>query len=54
MTAAPLLEVRDLHVHYPIHGGIFLRKVGEVKAVGAVAKREVEFRTSGGTARPLP
>ena len=32
-----LLEVSDLKVHFPIHGGLFLAKVGEVKAVDGVS-----------------
>lgn len=32
-----ILEVKDLKVHYPIHGGLFLRKIGEVKAVDGVS-----------------
>ena len=36
MTAA-LLEVRDLHKHYPVHGGIFSRTVGTVRAVAGVS-----------------
>jgi peptide/nickel transport system ATP-binding protein len=32
-----LLEVKDLKVHFPIHGGIFGRVVGHVKAVDGVS-----------------
>jgi oligopeptide transport system ATP-binding protein len=32
----PILDVRGLKVHYPIHGGILMRRVGEVKAVDGV------------------
>ncbi|WHY18346.1 ATP-binding cassette domain-containing protein [Paenibacillus sp. G2S3] len=32
-----LLEVKDLKVHFPIHGGIFRKEVGEVKAVDNVS-----------------
>ncbi|HNT97723.1 MAG TPA: ATP-binding cassette domain-containing protein [Elusimicrobiales bacterium] len=32
-----ILEVKDLKVHYPIHGGLFLKKIGEVKAVDGVS-----------------
>jgi peptide/nickel transport system ATP-binding protein len=32
-----LLEVKDLKVHFPIHGGIFGRVVGYVKAVDGVS-----------------
>jgi len=41
MTTEPavknILEVTDLKVHYPIHGGLFLKKIGEVKAVDGVS-----------------
>jgi len=30
---APLLEITNLKKHYPIHGGIFRRQIGSVKAV---------------------
>ena len=33
----PILRVRDLHVHFPIFGGIFQRRVTEVKAVDGVS-----------------
>jgi oligopeptide/dipeptide ABC transporter ATP-binding protein len=33
----PLLEVRDLHKHYPVRGGIFSRTVGTVRAVAGVS-----------------
>ncbi len=32
-----ILEVSDLKVHFPIHGGLFLRQIGEVKAVDGVS-----------------
>jgi oligopeptide transport system ATP-binding protein len=32
----PLLEVKDLHVRFPIFGGLLLRKTGEVHAVKGV------------------
>ena len=34
---APLLEVRNLHKHYPVRGGIFGRNVGMVRAVAGVS-----------------
>lgn len=34
---APLLEVKDLKVHFPVFGGVFQRKVNEVKAVDGVS-----------------
>jgi ABC-type oligopeptide transport system ATPase subunit len=33
----PLLEVKDLHVRFPIFGGLLLRKTGEVHAVKGVS-----------------
>jgi oligopeptide transport system ATP-binding protein len=37
LAASEILAVRDLRVHFPIHGGILLRRVGEVKAVDGVS-----------------
>ena len=37
MSAAPLLEVSDLHKHYPVRGGVFGRAVGAVRAVAGVS-----------------
>ena len=36
-SGAPLLSVRDLKVHFPIHKGLFKRVVGYVKAVDGVS-----------------
>jgi peptide/nickel transport system ATP-binding protein len=36
-SRAPLLAVRDLKVHFPIHKGVFKRVVGHVKAVDGVS-----------------
>ncbi len=33
---APLVEVRGLKMHFPIHGGLLRRRVGEVKAVDGI------------------
>ncbi|MCO6467015.1 MAG: ATP-binding cassette domain-containing protein [Bradyrhizobiaceae bacterium] len=35
--ATTLLDVKDLHVHFPVYGGIMQRKVAEVKAVDGVS-----------------
>ena len=35
--SAPLLEVRDLHKHYPVRGGVFSRTMGTVRAVAGVS-----------------
>ncbi|MHC4932631.1 MAG: ATP-binding cassette domain-containing protein, partial [Planctomycetota bacterium] len=42
-----ILEVSDLKVHYPIHGGVFLRRIGEVKAVDGVSFAIREGETLG-------
>jgi peptide/nickel transport system ATP-binding protein len=36
-TGLPLLEVKDLRVHFPIHRGVFRRTVGHVFAVDGVS-----------------
>ncbi|MDR2877196.1 MAG: ATP-binding cassette domain-containing protein, partial [Chromatiales bacterium] len=36
-AAEPLLRVRDLKVHFPIHGGVFRRVVDHVRAVDGVS-----------------
>jgi oligopeptide transport system ATP-binding protein len=36
-TAAPLVEVRDLRMYFPITAGLLRRKVGDVKAVDGVS-----------------
>ena len=33
----PLLEVKNLHVRFPVFGGLLLRRVGEVNAVNGVS-----------------
>ena len=37
MSTENLLEVKNLSVNFPIKGGVFLRKVGEVKAVDDIS-----------------
>lgn len=37
MSKKPLLEVRNLKVHFPVFGGVFQRRVAEVKAVDGVS-----------------
>ena len=44
---APLLEVRDLHKHYPVRGGIFSRTVGTVRAVAGVSLQVQAGQTLG-------
>ena len=41
----PLLEVRELAVHFPIHHGVFRRVVGQVRAVDGVSLRLDASRT---------
>ena len=36
-TATPLVQVRDLKMHFPIHTGLFRRHTGDVKAVDGVS-----------------
>ncbi len=36
-TKAPLLEVKDLKIYYPIHSGLLMRHTGDVKAVDGVS-----------------
>ena len=36
-AGSPLLQVRDLKVHFPIHGGVFRRVVDYVRAVDGVS-----------------
>lgn len=43
----PLLEVRDLCVHFPVFGGVFRRRVGEVRAVDGVSFTVEAGRTVG-------
>ena len=35
--ATPILEVKDLQVHFPIRRGLLQRTVGHVKAVDGVS-----------------
>jgi oligopeptide transport system ATP-binding protein len=42
-----LLEVRDLKVFFPIFGGVFYRKVGDIKAVDGVSFNLYEGETLG-------
>ncbi len=44
-TGAPLLEVADLAVHFPIRRGVFRRTVGWVKAVDGVSLRLAQGET---------
>jgi peptide/nickel transport system ATP-binding protein len=46
-SRAPLLAVRDLKVHFPIHKGVFKRVVGHVKAVDDVSLAIESGKTLG-------
>jgi oligopeptide transport system ATP-binding protein len=43
----PLVRVRDLKMHFPIHAGLLRRKVGAVKAVDGVSFDVMEGETLG-------
>jgi peptide/nickel transport system ATP-binding protein len=45
LASSPLLEVRDLQVHFPIRKGVFRRTVGHVKAVDGISFSIGEGRT---------
>lgn len=47
MTAMPLLEVRDLALHYPVRGGLLHRVTAQVRAVDGVSFRIAPGRTLG-------
>jgi oligopeptide/dipeptide ABC transporter ATP-binding protein len=45
--AVPLLQVEDLHKHYPVRGGFWARTVGSVRAVAGVSFSLAAGRTLG-------
>ncbi|MBI5838310.1 MAG: ABC transporter ATP-binding protein [Candidatus Eisenbacteria bacterium] len=47
MTPTPLLEVRDLHKHYPVRSGVFGRVSGHVRAVDGVSFDVLRGETLG-------
>lgn len=46
-ASAPLLEVIDLHKHYPIKGGILGRRLGHIQAVAGVSLSVASGQTLG-------
>ena len=36
-ASAPLIEVDDLKVHFPVYGGVFRHQIAAIKAVDGVA-----------------
>src|SRR5438477_7935568 len=47
MSMEKLLEVQDLYVRFPVVGGVFARKVAEVKAVDGVSLELHQGETLG-------
>ena len=47
MKPENILEIKDLTVNFPITGGFFSRRVGEVKAVEKVSLEVVKGETMG-------
>ncbi len=47
MIGSPLVEVRDLRLHFPVRGGLLRRRTGEVKAVDGVSFDVAEGETLG-------
>ena len=47
MSATPLLQVEDLHKHYPVRGGVWGRTVGNVRAVAGVSFQVMPGQTLG-------
>ena len=46
-AAAPLLEVEDLHKHYPVRGGVWGRTIGSIRAVAGVSFSLLPGQTLG-------
>ena len=46
-TKKPLVSVKNLKMHFPIHAGLLRRRVGEVKAVDGVSFDVMEGETLG-------
>ena len=46
-AANPLVEVRDLKMHFPIYAGVFRRHVGDIKAADEISLDIFESETLG-------
>ena len=46
-ASKPLVKVRDLTMHFPIHSGLLRRRTGEVKAVDGISFDVFEGETLG-------
>jgi hypothetical protein len=51
-TPTPLLEVRDLRMHFPARGGLFLRTTDSCKAVDGVNLTVYQAKPSASSANP--
>ncbi|MBT6452846.1 MAG: ATP-binding cassette domain-containing protein [Planctomycetes bacterium] len=43
----PILELEDLNVWFPVHGGVFSRHIADVKAVDGISLKVIEGETLG-------
>ncbi len=48
-----LLEVNDLKMHFPIHGGVTARVIGAVKAVDGISLKSIKVRLWGSSVSPV-
>ncbi|MGE4613448.1 MAG: ATP-binding cassette domain-containing protein, partial [Planctomycetota bacterium] len=46
-TTPPIIELKDLRVWFPVHGGVFARHVADVKAVDGISLKVREGETLG-------
>ena len=47
VSGTPLLEVEDLHKHYPVRGGVWSRQLGSIRAVAGVSFQVLKGQTLG-------
>ncbi|MEC9475860.1 MAG: oligopeptide/dipeptide ABC transporter ATP-binding protein [Planctomycetota bacterium] len=47
VTTPPIIELKDLKVWFPVHGGVFARHVADVKAVDGISLKIHEGETLG-------